>query len=210
MLPHPNTIWFHRCLSVHGRGVSASGPGGVSASWFSGVSASVYSPGQTPPQADTPSGRPSGQTPDWADTPWADTPLKWPLERTVRILLECNLVVNVRSNGTTTIIYIVITVAVKMGPKFILMIYTDDKKTLVAMLLFQYLVAVIFIVVSRERVFKSRPYFWHEQAPVLGTCSFLSISSKKYLKHHDEAFWYQSDNWHELQVTLDLKVTWGI
>ena len=57
---------------------------------------------------------------------------------------------------------------------------------------------------------KSRPYFWHEQAPVLGTCSFLIISSKKYLKHHDEAFWYQSDNWHELQVTLDLKVIWGI
>ena len=56
---------------------------------------------------------------------------------------------------------------------------------------------------------ESRPYFWHEQAPVLGTCSFLIISSKKYLKHHNEAFWYQSDNWRELQVTLDLKVIWG-
>ena len=50
--------------------------------------------------------------------------------------------------------FVVIAVAVKMGPKPILMMYTDDKKTLVAMLLFQYLVAVIFIVVPQERVFK--------------------------------------------------------
>ena len=39
-----------------------------------------------------------------------------------------------------------------------------------------------------------RPHFCHEQTPVLGTYSFLSISSKKYLKHHDGAIRYQSDN----------------
>ena len=46
-------------------------------------------PGQTTPWADTPLGKPPQ-----ADTPWADTPLPQgrPLQRTVRILLECILV----------------------------------------------------------------------------------------------------------------------
>ena len=48
-----------------------------------------------------------------------------------------------------------------------------------------------------------RPHFCHEQTPVLGTYSFLSISSKKYLKHHDEAIRYQSDNWRELKVWVE-------
>ena len=50
--------------------------------------------------------------------------------------------------------FVAIAVAVKMSPKPILMIHTNDKKTLVAMQLLQYIVVVIFIVVLRERVFK--------------------------------------------------------
>ena len=64
-------------------------------------------PRQTPPQPDTPRQtipcadtaprQTPQQTPPWADptrqTPWADTsPQRWPLQRTVRILLECILV----------------------------------------------------------------------------------------------------------------------
>ena len=43
---------------------------------------------QTPPWADIP----PGQTPSWADTSLADPRRRRPLQRTVRILLECNLV----------------------------------------------------------------------------------------------------------------------
>jgi len=32
-------------------------------------------------------------------------------------------------------------------------------------------------------IYLSRPYFCHEQTPVLGLTVFFSISSKKYLKH---------------------------
>ena len=80
---------------------------------------SQLSLGQTPPWADIPPGQtapspeqtypspgqtsPSpGQTsPPWADTlladtsPRADIPPRWPLQRTVRILLECILVTNI-------------------------------------------------------------------------------------------------------------------
>ena len=64
-------------------------------------------PGQTPPWADNPwADTPWADTP-WADTPWADTPQadtpqadtpkqdtpsRWLLQRTVRNLLECILV----------------------------------------------------------------------------------------------------------------------
>ena len=48
-------------------------------------------PEQTPPWTDrqTPT---HTHTPTEADTPWADTPSRRPLQRTVRILLECILV----------------------------------------------------------------------------------------------------------------------
>ena len=47
-------------------------------------------PGQTHPQADTPLGiHPPGQTP-----PWAGTSSRWPMQRTVSILLECILIIN--------------------------------------------------------------------------------------------------------------------
>ena len=59
--------------------------------------------GQTPPCAeppswvDTPTPTPGRHHPHRADTPWVDTPLhtdtpRWPLQRTVRILLEYILV----------------------------------------------------------------------------------------------------------------------
>ena len=71
-------------------------------------------PGQTPPGQTPPVGRHTpGRHLPWTDTPWADTPLGrhplpsacWdtqcpvvagllrPLQRTVRILLECNVVI---------------------------------------------------------------------------------------------------------------------
>ena len=64
-------------------------------------------PGRHPvPQTLPPDRHSPGQTPPWADTPWADThcpvhigihltpPPRRPLQRTVRILLECILVHN--------------------------------------------------------------------------------------------------------------------
>ena len=52
-------LCFHRCLSVHGGGVSASGLGECGRH---------PPPGRHPPWLDTP-----GQTPPMADSPWADT-----------------------------------------------------------------------------------------------------------------------------------------
>ena len=36
-------------------------------------------------------------------------------------------------------------------------------------------------------IYLSRPYLCQEHTPVLGFTVFFTISSKKYLKHHDEA-----------------------
>ena len=73
---------------------------------FTGGSA-IHPLGDTPwadiPQADTPMGRhplvrhPPGQTPPWADTPPRSACWDTVNMRAVRILLECNLVVNINT-----------------------------------------------------------------------------------------------------------------
>ena len=96
-------LCFHRCLWVCSQGMAGRQP------WAD------TTPGQTPPLGrHPPRSAPLSQTHPWADTPWADTPwadtpsrvdtsrqtpLPWQtptsrrlLQRTVHILLECNLV----------------------------------------------------------------------------------------------------------------------